>query len=225
MWGTLVNAAAIVVGSIVGTVFNRSLPERFQSMVFQAMGLFVMILGISMALEMKYMLLCVLSLLLGGLFGELLRLDVQMSNLGEWLKRKLNAKNSRFSEGFVSTSLLYCIGAMSILGSIEEGSGQYPTLLLTKSVMDGFSAVAFASAMGIGVLFSFVPVAIYQGSLTLLAMSFGEMLSGVMINELSALGGVLLVGLGINLLEIRQIKVVNLLPSLVFIIVMVALFT
>ena len=225
MWGTLVNASAIIVGSIVGTVFNRSLPERFQSMVFQAMGLFVMILGISMALEMKYMLLCVLSLLLGGLFGELLRLDVQMSNLGEWLKQKLNAKNSRFSEGFVSTSLLYCIGAMSILGSIEEGSGQYPTLLLTKSVMDGFSAVAFASAMGIGVLFSFIPVAIYQGSLTLLAMSFGEMLSGVMINELSALGGVLLVGLGINLLEIRQIKVVNLLPSLVFIIVMVALFT
>ena len=218
MWGTLVNALAIIAGGAVGTLLNRNLPVRYHSIVFQAMGLFVIVLGISMAIKMQEMLLCVLALLLGGLLGEWLRLDKQSVRLGDWLKRKLRMKNERFSEGFVNTSLLYCIGAMAILGAIEEGSGLFPTLYLTKSVMDGFSAIAFGAAMGVGVLFSAGPVALYQGSLTGLVLLFGGLMDAAIINEVSALGGLLLVGLGIDLLKIQHIRVVNLLPALLVVI-------
>ena len=218
MWGTLVNALAIIAGGAVGTLLNRNLPERYHSIVFQAMGLFVIVLGISMAIKMQEMLLCVLALLLGGLLGEWLRLDKQSVRLGDWLKRKLRMKNERFSEGFVNTSLLYCIGAMAILGAIEEGSGLFPTLYLTKSVMDGFSAIAFGAAMGVGVLFSAGPVVLYQGSLTGLVLLFGGLMDAAIINEVSALGGLLLVGLGIDLLKIQHIRVVNLLPALLVVI-------
>ncbi len=224
MWGTVINASAIVVGSILGTTFNRSLPERFQTIVFQGMGLFVAILGISMALKMEHILLCICALLIGGLLGELLRIDKQMQKLGDWLKRSMNAKNSRFSEGFVTASLLYCIGAMAILGAIEEGNGHHPTLLLTKSVMDGFSAIALAAAMGIGVMFSAAPVAIYQGIITLIAFFVGSMVSTTTINELSAVGGILLVALGISLLDIKKIQVVNFLPSLMIIVLLMLAF-
>jgi Uncharacterized membrane protein, possible Na+ channel or pump len=218
MWGTLVNAAAIIAGGALGTFLNRNLPERYQSIVFQAMGLFVAVLGISMAIKMQQMLLCVLALLLGGLLGECLRLDRQSERLGDWLKTKLRMKNEQFSEGFVNTSLLYCIGAMAILGAIEEGSGLFPTLYLTKSVMDGFSAIAFGAAMGIGVAFSAGPVILYQGGLTGLVMLFGGLLDPVMIQEISALGGLMLIGIGLDLLKITHVRVVNLLPSLVVII-------
>ena len=224
MWGTIINSAAIVAGGLIGTFFNKGLPKRFQSIVFQAMGLFTILLGVSMALKMEHMLLCVLSLLMGGLLGELLGLDTLLERLSGWIKRKVKVKNERFSEGFISTSLLFCVGAMAILGAIEEGSGQYPNLLLTKSVMDGFSSIAFAAALGIGVIFSAIPVLIYQGVLTLLVILFGSLLSEGIINELSAVGGVLLIGIGINLLEIKQIKVINLIPSLIFIGVLVWLF-
>lgn len=224
MWGTVVNSAAIIAGGLIGTFFNKSLPKRFQSIVFQAMGLCTIVIGITMALKMEYMLFCVLSLLAGGLLGELLKLDKQLDKLSEWIKRKVKIKNERFSEGFVSTSLLFCVGAMAILGAVEEGSGQHPNLLLTKSVMDGFSSIAFAAAFGVGVIFSSIPVFIYQGTLTLLVIFFGSLLSQTIINELSAVGGVLLIGLGINLLEIKQIKILNLLPSLIFVGVLVWLF-
>ncbi len=158
MWGTVVNAAAIIAGGLIGTFFNKSLPKRFQSIVFQAMGLCVITIGIAMALKMQHMLFCVLSLLVGGLLGELLKLDTQLEKLSAWIKRKVKIKNERFSEGFISTSLLFCVGAMAILGSVEEGSGHHPNLLLTKSVMDGFSSIAFAAAFGVGVIFSSVPV-------------------------------------------------------------------
>lgn len=224
MWGTIINSAAIIAGGLIGTFFNKSLPKRFQTIVFQAMGLCTIVIGTSMALKMEHMLFCVLSLMAGGLLGELLRLDTQLDKLSEWVKRKVKIKNERFSEGFVSTSLLFCVGAMAILGSVEEGSGQYPNLLLTKSVMDGFSSIAFAAAFGVGVIFSSVPVFIYQGSLTLLVILFGSLLSDSVINELSAVGGVLLIALGINLLDIKPIKVLNLLPSLIFVGVFVWLF-
>jgi len=225
MWGTLVNGAAIIVGGALGTLLNRNLPERYHSIVFQAMGLFVIVLGVSMAIKMQEMLLCVLALLLGGLLGEALRLDKQSERLGDWLKRKLNMKSERFSEGFVNTSLLYCIGAMAILGAIEEGSGQFPTLYLTKSVMDGFSAIAFGAAMGVGVLFSAGPVILYQGGLTGLVLLFGGLMDAAIINEISALGGLLLVGLGIDLLKIQHIRVVNLLPALLVVIPLLVYFT
>jgi len=219
MWGTLVNATAIIIGGFLGTFFNRSLPQRYQAIIFQGMGLFIIALGVSMSIKMEHALISVFSLLLGGLAGELLRLDKQINTLGEWLKRSLRFKSERFTEGFVSASLIYCIGAMAVLGAIEEGTGNYPAILLTKSVMDGFSSVAFAAALGVGVVFSAAPVAIYQGAITLLVLLFADNIDIAIVTELTAVGGILLVGLGINVLEIKNIKVVNLLPALVFVVV------
>ena len=224
MWGTLVNAAAIIAGSVVGTVFHRSLPQRYLSIIFQGMGLFVVVLGVSMSVKMEHLLISVFSLLLGGLAGELLKIDQQLNTFGEWMKRNLRFKSEKFTEGFVSTSLIYCIGAMAVLGAIEEGTGGFPSILLTKSVMDGFSSVAFTAALGIGVLFSSIPVVIYQGIITLIAFLFADALNMAIVNELSAVGGILIIGLGINILEIKEIKVVNLLPALVFVVVFMALF-
>ena len=224
MWGTLVNTASILVGGFIGTVFHRTLPQRFQAIIFQGMGLFVVVLGVSMSIKMEHVLVSVFSLLLGGLSGELLRLDRQINKLGEWLKRSLKFTSEKFTDGFVSASLIYCIGAMAVVGAIEEGTGQYPTILLTKSVMDGFTSIAFAAALGIGVIFSAASVAIYQGIITLITFLFADTLNMAIVNELSAVGGVLIVGLGINMLEIREIKVINLLPSLVFVIVLMLIF-
>ena len=221
--GTLINAAAIIVGAIIGTVFNRSLPQRYLSIIFQGMGLFVVVLGVSMSIKMEHVLVSVFSLLLGGLTGELLKIDKQLNNFGEWLKRSLRFKSEKFTEGFVSASLIYCIGAMAVLGAIEEGTGNFPAILLTKSVMDGFSSIAFAAALGIGVMFSSIPVALYQGIITLIAFLFADTLNMAIVNELSAVGGILIVGLGINILEIKEIKVVNLMPALVFVVVFMAI--
>jgi len=139
-------------------------------------------------------------------------------------KRNFRFKSERFTEGFVSASLIYCIGAMAVLGAIEEGAGNFPTILLTKSVMDGFSSIAFAAALGVGVIFSSIPVAVYQGIITLIAFLFADSLNMSIVNELSAVGGILIIGLGINILEIKDIKVVNLLPALVFVIVLMLIF-
>ena len=224
MFGTIVNTLTIIVGGFLGTVFNRTLQQRYQSIIFQGMGLFIVALGISMSIKMEHVLISVFSLILGGLAGEILKLDQQMNTLGEWLKRRLKFKSERFTEGFISASLIYCIGAMAVLGAIEEGTGSFPNILLTKSVMDGFSSIAFASALGIGVVFSAAPVAIYQGSITLVVFLFANNIDIAIVNELSAVGGILLVGLGINLLEIKNIKVVNLLPALVFVVVLMLIF-
>jgi len=224
MFGNFVNTAAIIVGGLIGSVFNQALPQRYQAIIFQAMGLFVISLGISMAIKAEHVLVCVCSLLLGGLAGESLRLDMQVKRLGDWLKRILKFKNEKFTDGFVSASLIYCIGAMAVLGAIEEGTGNFPAILLTKAAMDGFSAIAFAAALGAGVIFSAIPVAVYQGTIALLAFLFTDTLNMAVINELSAVGGVLIVGIGFNMLEIKEIKVVNILPSLVFVVVLTLVF-
>jgi len=224
MWGNLINTASIIVGGLIGIVFHRTLPQRYQAIIFQGMGLFIVALGISMSIKMEHVLISVFSLLLGGLTGELLKIDKQINTFGEWLKRSLNFKTEKFTNGFVSTSLIYCTGAMAVLGAIEEGTGNFPTILLTKSAMDGFSSIAFAATLGIGVIFSAVPVFIYQGAIVLVTFLFADTVNMEIINELSAVGGMLIVGLGFNILEIKEIKVVNLLPSLIFVIVLMMIF-
>lgn len=224
MFGTIVNTVAIIVGGFIGTIFNKNLPQRYQTIIFQGIGLFIAALGVSMAIKTERVLISVFSLLLGGLTGEFFKLDKQINALGEWLKRILRFKSERFTAGFVSASLIYCIGAMAILGAIEEGTGHYPAILLTKSVMDGFSSVAFAAALGVGVIFSAASVAVYQGGITLMILLFADSVDAAIVNELSAVGGILLIGLGINILEIKDIKVVNLLPALVFVVLMMLIF-
>ena len=224
MLGTVVNTIAIIIGGFVGTVFNKNLPQRYQAIIFQGIGLFIIALGVSMAIKMEHILISVFSLLLGGFTGEFLKLEKQINALGEWLKRSFKFKSEKFSAGFVSASLIYCIGAMAILGAIEEGMGNYPAILLTKSVMDGFSAIAFAAALGVGVIFSAASVAVYQGGITMMVFLFADNVDAAIVNELSAVGGILLIGLGINVLEIKDIKVVNMLPALIFVVLLMAIF-
>jgi len=225
MLGTLFNVFTVVVGSAIGLVIKNKLPARIIKVVFQALGLFTMILGVSMTLKTNGQhLIMIFSLIIGSIIGEVFRLDENFNKLSEQLKAKLKSKSEKFSEGIITAFILFCIGPMAILGSIQEGLGESSELLFTKSVMDGFSSIALAAALGIGVLFSAIPLFLFQGGITLSASFLGTYLSPEIIAELTALGGVLLVGLGINILEIKKIKILNMLPSLVVVVVMCLIF-
>jgi hypothetical protein len=222
--GTLINIAAIVVGGILGLLFRSRLPERITHSFFQAIGLFTLFLGFSMSLKTSNPLLLVFSLILGALVGTMLRLQERMESGGTKIQKKLKIKGGQFSEGLVTAFLMFCMGSMTILGAIEEGLGNEPKLLLIKSLMDGFSSIALVAALGVGVIFSVIPLLVYQGGLTLIASWVGDSMSKVMIDELTATGGILLIGLGITILGIKKIEVLNLIPALLFIIPLVYFF-
>ncbi len=224
MIGTLVNVATVVAGSLIGLLFKSRLPERFIKIFFQVIGLFTLYLGFSMALKSTHVLQMVFSLILGAIIGESLHLDRGMEKLADRIKKRFKSKNERFSDGLLTAFLLYCMGSLTILGAIQEGMTGDPHLLFIKSLMDGVSSIALASGLGIGVLFSAVPLLIYQGGMTLLAMWLGDFFPAVMVTELSAVGGILLLGLGIDILGIKKIKVINMLPALVVIVVLIWLF-
>ncbi|HAN19445.1 MAG: hypothetical protein A2X13_02100 [Bacteroidetes bacterium GWC2_33_15] len=225
MTGTLINAGAILVGSIIGISIHSKLPERYSKIVFQSIGLFTLFLGFYMGLKTSNFFLIIISLVVGGIFGEFIYLDQNINRMGDYFKSKLKSGNSKFSEGLITSFLLFCMGSVTILGAIEEGLGGKPNLLLAKSVLDGVSSIALAAAFGFGVAFSIIPLLIYQGGLTLLAMYFGDYFSETIINELTSVGGIMLIGLGINILEIKQLKIINLLPALVVIVVLAYFFT
>ena len=220
MLGTIVNIIAVLTGGSLGLLLNKNLPDRFIKIFFQVIGLFTLFLGISMALKTTHVMLMVIALVTGGLLGEGLRIDRWFEKLGSFLKKRIKTDNKRFTEGLLTAFLLYCMGSLTILGAIEEGMGGSPHLLLIKSLMDGVSSIALASGLGAGVLFSVIPLLIFQGGLTLLAMLFGDFVPQIFIAELSATGGVLLIGLGINILEIKKINVMNMLPALAMIVIL-----
>jgi len=216
--------AAVIAGSTVGLIFRSRLPDRITKAFFQATGLFTLFLGFSMGLKTKNPLLMIFSLIIGTVIGTLLKLQERMEKSGTAIQVKLNLKEGAFSEGLVTSFLLFCMGSMTILGAIEEGLGNHPNLLLIKSMMDGFASIALAAALGIGVMLSAVPMLSYQGGLTLLAAWFGKSVSETMIDEITAIGGILLIGLGITMLNIKKIDVLNLLPALIIIIPVVYFF-
>ncbi len=224
MTGTIVNVVAVLLGSLVGLLLNKSLPERFVKIFFQVMGIFTVFLGVSMALKSTHVLHLVIALISGSLIGEALNLQKGMGRFSAWIKSKIKSKNDKFSDGLLTAFLLYCVGSMTIIGAVEEGLGNPPRLLLVKSLMDGISSVALASGLGIGVSFSVIPLFIFQGGITLLAMFFGDFFPEIMITELTAVGGILLMGLGMDILEIKKINVINMLPSLLMIILFLWLF-
>lgn len=224
MTGTLVNVAAVIVGSLIGVMVRSRLPQRYVQIVFQVIGLFTFFLGIWMALKTEHFLLLVGSLVSGAVIGEAINIDKYFKRFSEWIKQKTRISSGRFSEGMVTAFLLYCMGSMTILGAIEEGINNNPDLLLVKSLMDGISSIALASALGIGVMFSAVPLFLYQGGLTLFAGSIGTFFTDVIINELTATGGILLIGLAINILEIKTLKILNMLPALVVVVVLAYIF-
>lgn len=224
MIGTIVNVLTVVAGSALGLALNKRLPKRFVKIFFQAMGLFTLFLGISMALKTTHELHLIMALISGVVIGELLNLESLTEKMSNLLKLKLKIGNDKFTEGMLTAFLLYCMGSLTILGAIEEGMGDSSRLLMIKSLMDGVTSIALASALGIGVMFSAIPLLIYQGGLTLFASAFGDFIPQIIVMELSAMGGILLMGLGINILEIKKINVMNMLPALVMIVILIWIF-
>ncbi|SDL64485.1 hypothetical protein SAMN05660337_3487 [Maridesulfovibrio ferrireducens] len=222
--GSLVNAAAIIGGSLIGVMLHSRFPERIRQIVFQGLGLSTMVIGMQMALKVQDLLILIFSILLGGIIGELLKLDTLFERLAGKLKKTIGSKDTGFTDGLITASLIFCIGAMAIIGSFEEGIKGDPTILYTKSILDGFASIALASTYGMGVLFSFIPVLLYQGALTIFANSFQEWFSPLMIEQLTATGGVLILGISLILLEIKRINLSNLLPSLGMVIILTAIF-
>ncbi|NLI71676.1 MAG: DUF554 domain-containing protein [Bacteroidales bacterium] len=220
MLGTIVNTLAVIAGGTLGMFLKKGMPERVRTIYFQAVGLFTLAIGISMVWEMAHILIVVTSIVLGALLGEWMNLEKGADQLSEWTKKKFRIGSERFSEGLTTAFLLFCIGAMTLVGAIEEGTTGEARLLLTKSVMDGFSALLLASAFGIGVVFSAVPLFLFQGGITLLAKIFGEFLSAETIHALTSVGGVLLLGLGINILEIKKLRVLNMIPAIVVVVLL-----
>jgi hypothetical protein len=214
MLGTVVNVFAIIAGSLIGVFFNKFIPERIKKILFQALGLSTILIGITMAIKTQNVLIVIFSLVLGGVIGELINIEKQLDRFGDYLKSKIKAKDSTFVEAFVTASLIFCVGAMAIMGSIEDGINHNYSVLYTKSLLDGVASIAFSSALGIGVIFSAIPILIYQGGITLLAGFIKEYLTQAAITEMSATGGLLILGIGLSILEIKIIKVGNLLPAI-----------
>ncbi len=219
MSGTLINVALILVGSALGLLIGGRLPERLRATLMAGMGLFTLGLGLQQFLKTANPILVLVSIVLGTLLGEALRIEDRLEGLGGWLEARLvrnrEAAGSQFVRGFLTASLLYCVGPMAILGSIQDGLGGDIRLLVTKGVMDGIASLTLASTLGVGVMLSALPVLVYQGGLTFLAGWAHASLTMAMIAELSAAGGVMMMGIAINLLELRRVRVANMLPALV----------
>lgn len=220
MTGTFVNASAILLGSLIGILIHSRLPRPLIGIIFQGIGLVTLAIGVSMALKSDRFVIAVLSVAGGAVIGELLALEKRFNAFSETVRKKTRSESDKFTEGFITASLLFCVGSLSILGPIEEGMGHPPQLLYTKSVIDGISAAALAASFGIGVLFSAFPVLIYQGAITLSAFFMVRFMSPEMIGALTSVGGILLIGLGINILEIKKINVTNMLPALVLVVIL-----
>lgn len=212
--GSIVNAAAIIIGAAVGYIFKKGLSERFSSLVISVLGLFTMAIGMMFFIESKNILVVLFSLVIGGILGEWVNIEKRMNDLGDYVQSKFKSKEGNFSEGFVTASLLFCVGSMAIMGALQSGLMNDHKILYTKAIMDGVICVVFASTMGIGVMFSCIPVFVYQGTITMLASFIAPYLNEAVITEMTAAGGVLLVGVGMNILEIKKIKVGNMLPAI-----------
>ncbi len=223
--GTIVNAGVVIAGGVTGTLLRSGIPEKYKKIVMQGIGLSVLFIGISGTikemitivngnkLDRQFVMLMIFSLVIGGLIGEVLKIEKRLENVGLWFQRKIPSKGGSFSDGFVTASLVYCVGAMAIVGALEDGLSGNPSTLFAKSILDGVSAVIFAATLGIGVAFSAVPVFIYQGGITLLAGLVQPWLTETVISQMSLVGGILIFAIGINLLEIKKINVGNLLPA------------
>lgn len=217
MTGTILNAITVLIGGILGTFLGHRFPERMQETIFAALGLFTMVLGIDSALVSENVLVVLGSLLVGALIGEALRLEDRLEALGAWLQRRLSAdtgETSRFVEAFVTASIVFCVGPLTIQGAIEDGlTGDY-TKLAVKSMLDGFAALAFAATLGPGVLASILVILGFQGGIALLARLGSTFFTEAMILELTATGGVVLLAIAFRLLDLKQIRAANLLPAL-----------
>ena len=227
--GTVVNVMTVVAGTVAGVLLGSRLPERLRVAVLQAVGLITLVIGTDEALATRNVVFPLVSLILGAAIGEALRIEDRLEGLGHRIRRRFERRpdeDSRFVEGFVAASLLFCVGPLTILGSIRDGLGgaDHAQLLLVKSALDGIVSVAFASVLGWGVGFSALTIVAVQGTLTLAAGVADRLLTDRMVIEMSATGGVMVIGIGLRLLELRKVPVASFLPALVIAPVGVALF-
>ena len=220
MTGTILNVLTVTIGGFLGMLFGSRLPEKLRQTVVAGLGLFTLAYGVKMFTQTQNSLIVVMSLLFGVLLGEWLKVEEGLENLGKWLEARFmkngdGASQARFIRGFLTASLVFCIGPMAILGSIENGLTGSINTLVVKSILDGFAAMAFASSLGVGVLFSSLTVLVYQGSISLLAAQVQSFVTTDMMNELTAAGGIILTAIAISsLLEIKKIRTASFLPAL-----------
>lgn len=214
--GTLLNAATVLFGGVVGTVVGDRLPERLRENVVRGVGLFVTAMGIKFAIDTTNLLYMLGAILLGGIIGSLVGVDARLNQLGEALQRRFTrGGTSTVAESFVTASIVFCVGPLTFLGSIQNGLAGDATLLTVKSVLDGFTAIALAATLGWGVFLTVPLILVYQGGLALGASLFAGVLSDLQLREMSAVGGLLLIGVGLKLLAIRDVKVADFLPAIV----------
>lgn len=224
--GTLVNMLLIIGGSLIGMFFGKRFPQRVREIVMQASGLVVLFIGVSGLLSAvftvdgqtvsgNYTLAVVISLILGAIIGELLDIEGHLQRGGEWLQQRMRGHgNSRIAEGFCMTTILYCTGAMAIVGSLNDALLRDATVLCSKGIIDGMTAIVFASTLGIGVLFSAFGVGLYQGMFTLLAALIEPLLTDVVVAQMSAVGSLIIIGIAFNLLELKKFRIGNMLPGI-----------
>lgn len=221
--GTIVNALAIIIGSLIGLILKKGISEKYHRGINNAIGLAIFMLGLNGLisnvmkinegkLNSNFELLIVISLVIGVIIGEFLKIDYNLNGIAGKVEKKF--KLNSFSKAFVTSSIIYCVGAMAIIGSINDGLLHDPSILYIKAILDGIMSIIFAASMGIGVLFAFIPVAILQGTITLLATTLSQVLQGDLLLQICSIGYLLLVALGLNLLKITNIKIANFLPSL-----------
>ena len=214
MKGTFVNVAAVLLGGGLGLLVGHRLPERLRGIITDGLGLATILIGVGLALKAKNMPIVIGSLVIGGLLGEWWNLERRLEAGGAWLKARTGSTEGRFVAGFVTASLVYCVGPMTIVGSIQAGIDGNVDVLYAKSVLDGAASVAFASSLGVGVLFSSLTVLIVQGGLTLLGSQLTFLHDERILNEATGTGGALILGIGLLLLEIRRLRIANFLPAL-----------
>ncbi len=225
MLGTIVNALAVIVGTFVGLLLKKGLPEKISDVVMKGVALCVLYIGISSALSGTNALIAILSIVVGAVIGSLLDIDRRLNSLGELAERRLSKGDGKTSiaEGFVSASLLFCVGSMAIVGSIQSGLTGNHEMIYTKSMLDGISAIIFASTLGVGVFLSAAAVLVYQGIIVLCAQWVQPFLSDYVVAEMTCVGGLLIIALALNMLGITKLKTANYLPA-VFIPIILCMF-
>lgn len=215
--GTIINSLAILAGSITGylilQLFRKGVPERINETIIRGMALCVLLIGISGALEYKQILLVIISVATGGIIGEIIDIDRLLQVFGDNLEKKLNGRGGKVSQGFVTASLVFCVGAMAVMGSLESGLNGNHEILFAKSIIDGITAAVFTTTLGIGVAMSALSVFLYQGTITLGAIYIKDILTTAVVSDMSAIGGLLIIGIGLNMMGVTRIKVANLLPA------------
>jgi len=217
MLGTIVNVIAIICGSLLGLLFRKGIPDNYKEIIMSGIGLSVILIGVKSALSSDQLLIVIFSVIIGAGIGEFLKIEAKLESLGSYFESRLASKSSdtgSFARGFVTASLVFCVGSMAIVGALESGlTGNHQTLF-AKSILDGVTSLIFASSLGIGVLFSGVAVFLYQGAITLTAVFMKNLLVAETISQMTSVGGLLILAIGLNLLGITKIRVGNLLPGI-----------